>query len=300
MLEDYILLIDKPAFITSQDCLSILKKKLQVKKIGHTGTLDPMATGLMVVLVNEATKLSNYILSLDKTYLATMQLFVRTDSGDITGKVLEEKPNFAIDAETLERVFNHYNESVYEQMVPIYSAIKKDGKKLYEYARKNQAVVLPTREVEIKKLKLLKYKSPLISFEVTCSKGTYVRSLVNDMAHSFKTIGTLATLKRTHQNTFRLADALSLDDVNEKTIKQNALSIPDALSKFMKIEIISEEKLIQDIKNGKAITLDKLNHDNLVLFVDVFNNPLAIYHHKKDNVYISKRGFKVNENHKNK
>lgn len=300
MLKDYILLIDKPAYMTSQDCLTILKRKLKVKKVGHTGTLDPIATGLMIVLVNEATKLSNFILNTDKTYFATMQLFIRTDTDDISGKVLETRPPFKISEESLNRVFNFYDNSEYEQVVPLYSAVKKDGLKLYQYARQNKPVELPKRLVAIKRLKIISCKENLIQFQVTCSKGTYIRSLIKDIAQDLKTIATMTALRRVEQGSFRIQDAVLLDNiVDEKSIKNKIIPIVKGLKNSLKIVIISNKNMVTKIKNGQEINLPDLEIKKEILLVNDNKQPLAIYANSKGTTYISKKGFNIDESDKN-
>lgn len=283
--------------MTSQDCLTILKRKLKVKKVGHTGTLDPIATGLMVVLINEATKLSSFILNTDKTYFATMQLFIRTDTDDISGKVLETRPPFVISQESLNRVFNFYDNSEYEQVVPLYSAVKKDGLKLYQYARQNKPVELPKRLVTIKRLRIISVKENLIQFQLTCSKGTYVRSLIKDIAQDLKTIATMASLRRVEQGAFRIQDAVLLDDiVDEKSIKNKMIPIVKGLKDSLKIVTITNKSMITKIKNGQAINLPNLEIKKEILLVNNNKQPLAIYANSEGTTYISKKGFNIDEN----
>ncbi|MDQ7982832.1 MAG: tRNA pseudouridine(55) synthase TruB [Spiroplasma sp.] len=298
-MKDYILLIDKPAYMTSQDCLTILKGKLKVKKIGHTGTLDPIATGLMIVLVNEATKLSNFILNADKTYFATMQLFIRTDSDDISGNVLETRTPVEISQESLKRVFNFYDNSEYEQVVPLYSAVKKDGLKLYQYAFKNKPVELPKRTVAIRRLRLISFKENLIQFQVTCSKGTYIRSLIKDIAQDLKTIATMTALRRVEQGSFRIQDAILLDNiVDEKSINKHKIPIVKALKDSLKIVTITNKNIITRIKNGQTIDLPDLEIKPEILLVNDSRQPLAIYANSKGTTYISKKGFNIDESDK--
>ncbi|MGL5268765.1 MAG: tRNA pseudouridine(55) synthase TruB [Spiroplasma sp.] len=300
MLKDYILLVDKPAYMTSHDCLAILKQKLKVKKIGHTGTLDPIATGLMVVLINEATKVSNFILVSDKTYIATMQLFTRTDTGDISGKVLENAAFFKISEENLIRVFNSFNNSQYKQVVPLYSAVKKDGQKLYQYAYKNQPVELPKRLVFIKRIKLITYRENIIQFQVTCSKGTYIRALISDIAASLKTIATMTSLRRIQQSDFSIQDAMILDDIfDQDSIKHRMISIVEALEHSLKVVTITNKDTLTKIKHGKEIKLPDIENNKEVLLVNRDKQPLAIYVNEKDITYISKRGFNLDESIKN-
>lgn len=299
MLKDYLLLIDKPAYMTSQDCLTVLKQKLQVKKIGHTGTLDPIATGLMIVLVNEATKLSNFILALDKTYLATMQLFIRTDTGDISGKVLESTSGFKLSEESIRRVFNAFDNIQYEQVVPLYSAVRKDGQKLYEYAYKNQPVELPKRMVRIKRLKFISYNNNFIQFQVTCSKGTYIRALIEDLAAALKTIATMTSLRRIQQSDFSVQDALQLESITDaKSIKSQMISIVEGLQHSLKVVTITNRDTLTKIKHGKQINLPDVAGKKEILLVNKAKQPLAIYANAKGTTYISKRGFNLDESNK--
>ncbi|MBE4703976.1 tRNA pseudouridine(55) synthase TruB [Spiroplasma platyhelix] len=299
MLKDYILLIDKPAYMTSQDCLTILKQRLRVKKIGHTGTLDPIATGLMVVLVNEATKLSNFILALDKTYIATMQLFIRTDTGDISGNVVENNSAFKISEESLRRVFNAFDNIQYEQVVPLYSAVKKEGQKLYQYAYKNQPVELPKRMVSIKRIKFLTYNNNFIQFQVTCSKGTYIRALIGDIAASLKTVATMTSLRRIQQSEFSIQDALTLEEItDEKSVKSHMISIVEGLKHSLKVVTITNRDTLSKIKHGKQISLPDIEVKKEVLLVNNQKQPLAIYANEKGTTYISKRGFNLDESNK--
>lgn len=281
--------------MTSQDCLTEIKKRLKLDKIGHTGTLDPLATGLMVVLVNEATKLSDFILKSDKTYIAKMQLFLKTDTGDITGKIIENKPHIKFKESEIINVLEFFNNRVYEQIVPAYAAVKVDGKRLYEYARNNIPVELPKRKIHIKSLKLNSFNNDIITFEVTCSKGTYVRSLVNDIARKLHTSATLTYLRRVEQSGFNLANALSLDNINHETVVANCISIYDGIKEMMPTIITDNTK---DILNGKSLIVQSTNNSPFILVVNSHHQPLAIYRYQKNNIYVSQRGFHYDERNK--
>ncbi|WP_308149498.1 tRNA pseudouridine(55) synthase TruB [Spiroplasma sp. AdecLV25b] len=296
MLKDYLLLVDKPSFMTSQDCLTIIKKRLKLDKIGHTGTLDPLATGLMVVLVNEATKLSDFILKSDKTYIAKMQLFLKTDTGDITGKIIENKPHIKFKETEIINALEFYNNRVYEQIVPAYAAVKVDGKRLYEYARNNIAVELPKRKIHIKSLKLISINNDIVTFEVVCSKGTYVRTLISDIARILHTSATLTYLRRTQQSGFDLANAISLDNISHETVAKNCISIYDGIKEIMPIIIAQNTK---DILDGKPLTVQGTIKDPFILVVSSHYQPLAIYRYQNNNIYVSQRGFHHDERNKN-
>lgn len=181
-----VIIVNKPKNFTSQDVVSKVKKVLNEKKAGHTGTLDPMATGVLPILVGNATKLSKYLIEHNKTYVAKIKLGQKTDTGDVEGTVIEEKPVTDISLDKVEKVLNSFI-GKQKQIPPIYSAIKINGKKLYEYARNGENVEIPEREIEIYSIKLLQLNEE-IEFEVSCSKGTYIRTLCEDIAKALGTV----------------------------------------------------------------------------------------------------------------
>ena len=189
MIMNGILILSKEKGYTSHDLVSKVKK-IAHEKVGHTGTLDPMATGVLPLLIGEATKLSQYMVEHDKEYEVVLQLGIKTDSADSEGTVMETKPvpSEALQKETVEAVLQTFL-GKQKQRPPMYSAIKVKGKKLYEYARQGKQVVVPEREIEILQIKLeeIKQKEQTISFWVHCSKGTYIRSLCEDIATKLQT-----------------------------------------------------------------------------------------------------------------
>ena len=212
-----IIIVNKPYGYTSRDIVNILCKKFKTKRIGHTGTLDPIATGVLILCIGSATKLVEALTSDDKEYIATVELGTLTDTLDNTGNVIkEEKTNVNVNQikKALEKM-----QGVYEQEVPMYSAVKINGKKLYEYAREGINVDLPKRMVNIKSLELInniKYENNKTTFQIRChvSKGTYIRSLVNDIAHELGTVGTMTSLNRVKQGIFNISDAYTLEDID--------------------------------------------------------------------------------------
>ena len=268
-----IIVINKEKNLTSRDIVNKACKYLKTKKIGHTGTLDPIATGVLVLCVGKATKLVETITSYDKEYIAEVILGLKTDTLDITGNVIkEEKASFskAKIEKSLTKMLG-----IYEQTVPIYSAIKVNGKKLYEYARNNEEVVLPTRKVEIKKLELLEditYTDDKTIFKIKCSvtKGTYIRSLINDLANSLNTIGTMSSLIRTKQGNFILEDANTLDDLKNNKFK--LFTIEEVLDGFPKIEV--NDNLYSKIKNGALL---KNNYNQDIIAFTKSKKVIAIY-----------------------
>ncbi len=243
---DKLLVVNKEKNLTSRDIVNNLTKIFNTKKIGHTGTLDPIATGVLVCLFGKYTKLVDLLTSLDKEYIAEIKLGIKTDTGDITGSIIENK-KYNITKEEIIKVFKEFP-SKYEQTVPKYSAVKINGKKLYEYARNNIEIELPKREVSIFSLELIDYEKDIIKFKTHVSKGTYIRSLIEDICEKLGTIGTMNNLIRTKQGGFDIKDSFTLEDIKNGNFKfQN---IHEFL-KYPSIEI--NDELIKIIKNGGRI-----------------------------------------------
>lgn len=282
---DGILIIDKEKDYTSRDVVNIVGKKFKTKKVGHTGTLDPLATGVLVVCINKATKVCELLTSLDKEYIADFKLGLLTDTLDIEGNILkEEKIN--INKEDLILVLNKIK-GKYMQTVPIYSAIKVNGKKLYEYARNNTPVELPKHEVDIKEIELLEFNGDSFKIRTKVSKGTYIRSLGNDIAQMLNTNATMTNLRRTKQGLFDIKDAIKINDINEDT---NLIKITDVLN-YPKV--IADANLEKDLLDGKILN-NTFNND-IILFVDNNNNPISLYKiYDKDNTKIKPwKTFKI-------
>lgn len=269
-----ILIINKPKDYTSRDIVNIISKKLGTKKVGHTGTLDPLATGVLVVPIGRALKISELLTSDKKEYIAEVILGYETDMLDITGT--ETKRNIPnVTKEELEKVLKDYTKKYFQQ-VPMYSAVKVGGRKLYEYARKNEQITPPSKEVEIYSLELLKgptKQNNTIEFTIKCevSKGTYIRSLIRDIAYSLNTYGTMKSLIRTKQGPFALEDSYTLQDFEEDNYK--ILTIKEALPNIKTITI--EEPLLTKVKNG--MILDKFFEEDKALLLDKSGKEIAIY-----------------------
>lgn len=260
---DGILLINKEKNYTSRDIVNIISKELNTKKVGHTGTLDPIATGVLVICVGSSTKLVEYLTSTYKEYEAEIVLGIKTDTGDITGNILKEE-KVKIEKEQIEKVLKNMTKEYY-QTVPIYSAVKVNGKKLYEYARNNESVDLPKRKVDIKELELISnityYNNKTIfKIRTLVSKGTYIRSLIEDIASSLNTIGTMKNLVRTKQGDFNLKDCYTIEDI--KNNKYNFITKEEALKNFYTVEV--DEYLEKKIKNG--CILNNIYNKDLILF----------------------------------
>lgn len=263
-----LLIVNKEKNLTSRDVVNELTKIFNTKKIGHTGTLDPIATGVLVCLFGKYTKLVDLLTSLDKEYIAEIKLGIKTDTGDITGNIIENK-SFNITEGSIIKVFEEFPKK-YEQIVPKYSAVKINGKKLYEYARNNIEIELPKREVSIYSLELIRFDKDIIKFKAHVSKGTYIRSLIEDICEKLGTVGTMNNLIRTKQGNFDIKDSFTLDDINNGNFKfQN---IHEFL-KYPSIEI--NDELIKIIKNGGRIT-NIYNIQDKVIFTYQGEN-IAIY-----------------------
>lgn len=269
-----ILLVNKKENWTSRDVVNKVGKILGTKKVGHTGTLDPLATGVLVLCIESATKLNEILTSTYKEYEAEITLGLLTDTLDITGNELKEE-KVKVNKEQILEALNKMT-GKYVQNVPIYSAVKVNGRKLYEYARAGESVELPKREVDIKELELIgniKYTDNKTIFNIRClvSKGTYIRALVNDIANSLNTIGVMSKLTRTKQGKFKLENCYKIEDIESGNYK--LISIAEALNNFPKVVV--DGYLENLIKNG-AVIKDEWKQEH-ILFIDKNNCLLALY-----------------------
>jgi tRNA pseudouridine55 synthase len=217
-----VLLIDKPEGMTSHDVVDRLRRKLGMKQIGHAGTLDPNATGLMIMLVGRATKLSQYLMGLDKVYEGTICLGVATDTQDAEGQPLEEKPVPPLDIEEVRTAMQSFVGDQY-QLPPMFSAKKVEGVPLYKHARKGKTIEREPRFIRVASFSLDRWESPEIDFTVHCSKGTYVRTLAHDLGQKLGCGGYLKTLRRTEIERFQIEDSLELtafEDLPPSEIKR--------------------------------------------------------------------------------
>ena len=262
---DGILIINKKKNMTSRDVVDIACKKLYTRKVGHTGTLDPLAEGVLVLAVNKGLKLVDDITSLDKEYIAEVTLGIKTDTLDITGNVLEEKEE-KINKEQLQEVLNSFV-GPYHMTVPIYSAVKVNGKKLYEYAREGKEVELPTKDVFINEIELISFDDNKFTFRSNVSKGTYIRSLINDICDKLNVIGTMSNLKRTKQGKFDIKDSIDLDEISYDKIipMEKIIDLP-------KVDV--DEYLFARIKHGNKLE-NRYNYEKFAFFYK--NKLIAIY-----------------------
>ena len=269
-----VLLVNKPKGLTSRDVVNKVSLIFDTKKVGHNGTLDPLASGLLVITINKATKINELLTCEDKEYIAEVKVGILTDTLDLEGKVLDKKDE-KITKEMLDVLFKKFPRK-YLQTVPKYSAVKVNGKKLYEYARSDKEVVLPKREVVIKELELLDFTDTSFKFRCVVSKGTYIRSLIKDMGEFLGLYFTMSNLKRTRQGKFLLDNSFDLDNV---TISSNLISIRDALDiPFREIKDNDYKKIV----NGASIN-NNYNALDKVLFVNN-NSDIAIYKEENGNL----------------
>ncbi len=270
-----ILVINKESGYTSRDVVNILNKELGTKKIGHTGTLDPIATGVLVVCVGQYTKLVDKITAYDKEYIATIQLGVETDTLDRTGKILKENSEISVDNQVLINTLNSFlGKSLQE--VPIYSAVKVNGKKLYDYARNQEEIELPKREIEIKEIELLKSEKGFITFRTVVSKGTYIRSLIRDICKKLDILGTMYALERTRQGQFSVNESFPLEAIKQK--KYSLLKIEDIFD--YPVYSLNEEEYFK-VLNGNRLAID---HPSFYLLLEYKKQIIALYK-KEENYY---------------
>ncbi len=214
---DGILVVNKPSGITSHDVVDFIRRKFNIKRVGHAGTLDPLATGVLVMLLGNATKLSNTFINDDKEYIAKLYFGKSTDTQDSQGKVLEEKNIEPLDIENIRKALENFKGEI-KQIPPMVSAIKHKGKKLYELARSGKTVVREPRKIRISEIEILDFKFPEITFKVKCSKGTYVRTLCEDIGRSLGVPSHMSGLVRSASGDFLLENSKNMEDVNEKDI----------------------------------------------------------------------------------
>ncbi len=284
---DGIVIIDKPKGYTSRDIVNIVGKTFKTKKVGHTGTLDPLATGVLVVCINKGTKLVEILTSQDKEYIADFTLGINTDTLDSEGTILNEE-DINIDKETIINVLKDMT-GEYEQEVPIYSAVKVNGKKLYEYARNNEYVELPKHKVNIYNLELLdiNYINNKTNIKVKChvSKGTYIRSLGRDIASKLNTYAIMTDLRRTKQGSFSIDEAINIDKLSINDL----ISIDKCLNNYKKI--VLDDTNIKKILNGQEI--DNIYNEEYILFIKNDNTIVGLYKNK-GNKLVPYKMFNIN------
>ena len=256
-----IIIINKPKNLTSNNVVNKVKHILNCK-VGHTGTLDPNATGVLPLLLGDGTKFSKYLINHDKKYRATLKLGIKMSTADVEGEIIEKKDvnDNIFYKEKLESTLKKFI-GKQTQVPPIYSAIKVDGKKLYDYARKGISVEVPSREIEIYGINLIDYnkQEKTIVFDVECSKGTYIRSLCEDIAEELNTVGYMLDLERLIVGEFKIEDSITIDELESNSnnidwINNHIISAEDIMSKYPRLDIPT--KKLELFLNGVRLDVD--------------------------------------------
>lgn len=268
---DGILIVNKPKDVTSHDVVSIVRKSLQEKKVGHAGTLDPKATGVLPILIGKGTKLSKYLIEHNKEYIAVIKFGIQTDTGDSEGQIIrKDNSNKNLNKEKVEEVLQSFL-GKQKQTPPIYSSIKINGKKAYEYARKGEEVLLEPRDINIYNIELLALSYDELEFRVSCSKGTYIRSLCEDIAKRCGTIGYMKELTRTKVDDFYLENSVTIDELKNyaENIKKRIISIEELFKGYEAIELDNRKKEL--FLNGVSLTFNLTND-----IYRVYNNKIFL------------------------
>jgi len=284
-----VIVVDKPPGITSAKVVARVKKWLKARKAGHTGTLDPFATGVLVCCINRATKLSRFFLHGKKKYEAVLHLGVETDTQDSTGIVTNVCHNVEFSKKTIESAFKRFEGNI-QQLPPVYSALKHKGIPLYKLARSKKPVQKPARQVSIITLKILEIHPPFIRFEVFCSAGTYIRTLCADIGASLGCGGHLKELRRIESSGFTITDAVTLEELEDLTLSEKLsdrlISMSNALKDMP--EYIADNVLVNKINHGYIITkndfmAEKINaFEGFIKIVDTNKTLVAVLKHAKE------------------
>ena len=279
-----VIVLDKPEGPTSTACLNRIKSRFKLKKLGHAGTLDPMARGVLVVLLGQATKLAPYITEGRKTYWGIIRLGVSTDTYDMQGTVLEEKDCSGVSPEKIEQEITSW-ESLREQTVPAVSAAKHQGKPFHALVRAGQEVPCKTKEIDIYQARVLNIEPPLVEFRITCSAGTYVRSLAHSLGMRLGCCAALAELVREKSHPFSLDQAVDLENLMEtRDLDDHLLPIPRAMSHWDQIKLDPEQESF--VRNGRPIEAKdppqgSAGQHSRALLLSMDGSPLALAEAKK-------------------
>ena len=273
-----VLNIFKPKGMSSFDAVRVVKKVAGTGKVGHTGTLDPEATGVLPICIGRATKIIDYIMDSEKVYEVTLKLGIRTTTYDLEGEVLEERdPSHLTEEEILNSINSFKGE--YSQIPPMYSALKQNGVRLYELARKGIEVERKGRLVNIYNLEDIKINNPYISMKVTCSKGTYIRSLCYDIGEKLGVFATMTQLNRAKTSVFSQEKSININELTKENINDYILSMEEALEKYDKIVV--NKKYVKLLVNGVRVadgrfTKDKVINNKLYRVYDDENNFIGL------------------------
>ena len=283
-----VLNIFKPKGMSSFDAVRVVKKVAGTGKVGHTGTLDPEATGVLPICIGRATKIIDYIMDSEKVYEVTLKLGIRTTTYDLEGEVLEERdPSHLTEEEILNSINSFKGE--YSQIPPMYSALKQNGVRLYELARKGIEVERKGRSINIHNLEDIKINNPYISMKVTCSKGTYIRSLCYDIGEKLGVFATMTQLNRAKTSVFSQEKSININELTKENINDYILSMEEALEKYDKIVV--NKKYVKLLVNGVRVADGRFTKDKVI------NNKLyRVYDDENNFIVLGERndaGFKI-------
>lgn len=282
---DGLLYINKPQDWTSFDVVAKIRKALKIKSIGHTGTLDPQATGVLIVMLGKACKANPYLVHDTKEYRCTVQLGKQYDTADIWGKIIQEQAIPSFDKTQIETIFQSMVK-VQLQTPPMYSAVKVNGKKLYEYARENKTVEVAPRRIEIMKMELLSWNHDEIEFRIQCSSGTYVRVVCEQIAEQLNTVGAMSSLVREQVASISLAQCQSLDEILQGNVVVHS-TLQVLQSRYPSIEVM-DEGMLKQIMDGKRVSLSS---DEPLVCLYKENQAVAMFERTDEGNYRSKRGL---------
>lgn len=280
---DGLFLVNKEKNWTSRDVCNKIQHMFNLKKVGHSGTLDPFAEGLLIVAANKATKIIPFLEHDDKTYIAKMTFLYETDTLDVSGNIINKTINSLPSIDDINNAIQESFLGETTQIPPLFSAIHYNGKRLYELAREGKNVDINPRKINIKSFDIIEYINGILTFKVNVSNGTYIRSIARDLAKKINCFGTLLELKRISIGSFSLENSKPINEIKEIDL----ININDSLISFKKYVALNSKH----IKDGKPIQLDYNEYGDYVYICDVNNNPLAVYEHVENGLYKSKRGL---------
>ncbi len=255
--------IDKPSGWTSHDVVAKLRRVTRVRRIGHAGTLDPLATGVLVMCIGVATRLSDYLMDGDKRYRATLHLGIETSTWDGEGEVIAERDSTAVTRENLAAACAGFVGEI-TQTPPAYSAIKRNGQPMYRLARRGREVELPPRHVTITEITILSFEPPLTTIDVACSKGTYVRSLVHDVGVTLGCGAFLSALRRLRSGPFVIEEAMPLPEITSENWREHVVAPWDALAGHTRVVVTPEQRA--ELLLGRPIELHGLTGERCFAF----------------------------------
>ena len=263
-----IFIINKPYQWTSNDVIRKIKSNYKFKKIGHAGTLDPLATGILPILVNDSTKYFDYFQTFKKSYLAEIKFGFSTSSYDLEGDIDGKTDYLPQNIELIKKNISYFIGSI-KQVPPKYSAIKKNGKRLYDYARNDEDIEIESREVEVSEIKIIDWKTPILKVIINCSSGFYVRSFANDLCKKLGSLAVLTSLSRINYGPFEIKDSINIENINP--IEKKLISIDSIFLNNKKI--VFDDDMEKSYYNGKVFTSENLKLSSLKeQDIKIYNN----------------------------